>query len=85
MRADNIMPQGHALPPGTHMAQVDMAVILTEPSHTETVLYTTLSGTELQAEMLNSRRVAPSGRLRFGFTLDKCHLFDAATGPSLRV
>ena len=84
IRADNIMPEGHALPPTPHMAFVDMPVTLTEPLGTETLLYATLAGTEVQAKMLNPRPVAPGERMRFGIALDKCHIFDADTGISLR-
>jgi multiple sugar transport system ATP-binding protein len=85
VRADNIMPEGHSLPPTEHMVYVDMPVTLTEPLGTETLLFATLAGTEVQAKMLNPRPVSMGERLRFGITLDKCHLFDAATGESLRV
>lgn len=84
IRADNIMPEGHSLPPTDHMAYVDMAVSLTEPLGTETLLFAELAGTEVQAKMLNPRPVRPGERLRFGISLDKCHLFDADTGLSLR-
>jgi multiple sugar transport system ATP-binding protein len=85
IRADNIMPEGHSLPPTAHMAHVDMPVTLTEPLGTETLLFATLAGTEVQAKMLNPRPVTPGERLRFGIALDKCHLFDADSGVSLRV
>ncbi|MFH5776349.1 ABC transporter ATP-binding protein [Paracoccus broussonetiae] len=84
IRADNIMPEGHSLPPTAHMAQVEMQVTLTEPLGTETLLFATLAGTEVQAKMLNPRLVAPGEVLRFGISLDKCHLFDAETGVSLK-
>ncbi|MCU0831848.1 MAG: sn-glycerol-3-phosphate ABC transporter ATP-binding protein UgpC [Rhizobiaceae bacterium] len=84
VRADNIMPDGHAMPPTAHMAHVDMPVTLTEPLGTETLLFGTLAGTEVQAKMLNPRPVKPGEVLRFGIALDKCHLFDAETGASLR-
>ena len=84
VRADNIMPDGHALPPTEHMAHVEMPVTLTEPLGTETLLFGALAGTEVQAKMLNPRAVRTGERLRFGIALDKCHLFDAATGASLR-
>ncbi|MDB5657534.1 MAG: transporter-related protein, partial [Cypionkella sp.] len=51
---------------------------------TETLLYATLAGTEVQAKMLNPRPVSPGERMRFGIALDKCHIFDADTGISLR-
>ena len=85
LRADNIMPEGHAMPPTAHMARVEMAVSLTEPLGTETLLFANLAGTEVQAKMLNPRPVRPGERLTFGIALDKCHLFDAATGTSLRL
>ncbi|WP_431298671.1 ABC transporter ATP-binding protein [Tabrizicola sp. BL-A-41-H6] len=85
VRADNIMPEGHSMPPTAHMAYVDMPVTLTEPLGTETLLFATLSGVEVQAKMLNPRPVAMGERLRFGIALDKCHLFDAATGATLRI
>ena len=84
VRADNIMPEGHALPPTAHMAHVEMPVTLTEPLGTETLLFATLAGTEVQAKMLNPRPVRMGERLRFGIALDRCHLFDAASGASLR-
>ncbi|MEY4697312.1 MAG: hypothetical protein RIT14_1740 [Pseudomonadota bacterium] len=85
IRADNIMPEGHAMPPTPNMAHVTMAVSLTEPLGTETLLFASLAGTEVQAKMLNPRPVTNGERLRFGITLDRCHLFDAASGQSLRV
>ncbi|WP_112312602.1 ABC transporter ATP-binding protein [Pseudogemmobacter bohemicus] len=84
IRADNIMPDGHALPPTAHMAHVDMKVVLSEPLGTETVLFAQLAGTEVQAKMLNPRPVTPGEVLRFGIALDKCHIFDAETGLNLR-
>ena len=84
IRADNIMPAGHSLPPSAHMAEVEMPVTLTEPLGTETLLFARLAGTEVQAKMLNPRPVRAGERLRFGIALDKCHLFDAETGISLR-
>jgi multiple sugar transport system ATP-binding protein len=79
------MPEGHSMPPTEHMAYVEMPVTLTEPLGTETLLFATLSGVEVQAKMLNPRPVAMGERLRFGIALDKCHLFDATTGSTLRV
>ncbi|WP_417804434.1 ABC transporter ATP-binding protein [Thalassospira lucentensis] len=84
VRADNIMPVGHALPRGEHMAEVEMAVDLTEPLGTETLLFAVLAGTEVQAKMLNPRPVQRGERMTFQIMLDKCHLFDAETGDTLK-
>jgi len=61
-----------------------MAVDLTEPLGTETLLFATLAGTEVQAKMLNPRPVQSGERMTFQIMLDKCHLFDAETGATLR-
>ncbi|NIZ02876.1 ABC transporter ATP-binding protein [Thalassospira lucentensis] len=82
VRADNIMPVGHALPRGEHMAEVEMTVDLTEPLGTETLLFAVLAGTEVQAKMLNPRPVHRGERMTFQIMLDKCHLFDAETGDT---
>ena len=84
IRADNIMPDGHSLPATGEMAHVGMEVSLTEPLGTETLLFATLSGVEVQAKMLNPRPVRPGETLNFGISLDRCHLFDAVSGNSLR-
>ncbi len=85
LRADNIMPVGHALPATANMAEVAMEVQLSEPLGTETLLFATLSGTEVQAKMLNPRPVRMGERLQFQISLDKCHLFCAESGAALRV
>lgn len=85
IRADNITPEGHGLPESGPVAHVEMKVSLTEPLGTETLIFATMAGTEVQAKMLNPRMVKPGEVLRFGIALAKCHLFDRASGESLRV
>ncbi|WP_417271370.1 ABC transporter ATP-binding protein [Celeribacter sp.] len=84
VRADNIMPVGHSLPPTEHMCEIEMTVNLTEPLGTETVLFAEIAGKEVQAKMLNPRPVSLGERMMFQITLDKCHLFDAETGVALK-
>ncbi|SEL34157.1 ABC transporter ATP-binding protein [Pacificibacter marinus] len=84
VRADNIMPQNHAMPAGNNMALVEMEVSLTEPLGTETLLFAELAGSEVQAKMLNPRPVQNGERLTFEISLDKCHIFDAQTGNALK-
>ena len=84
VRADNIMPVGHALPRGEHIAEIELDVNLTEPLGTETLLFANLAGTEVQAKMLNPRPVQTGERLTFQIMLDRCHLFDAETGVALK-
>ncbi len=82
-RADNLMPVGHSMPmPGEH-SELGMTVNLSEPLGTETLLFGTLAGKEVQAKMLHPRPVAPGERLEFQLDLTRCHLFDAKTQQSL--
>ncbi len=83
-RADSLMPDGHAAETGGRRHALDLAVTLTEPLGTETILYARLAGDEVQAKMLHPRPVAPGERLRFNLLIDQCHVFDAGTGAALK-
>ncbi|WP_380055421.1 ABC transporter ATP-binding protein [Falsihalocynthiibacter sp. SS001] len=83
-RADNLMPDGYALPMEGASATVELEVALSEPLGTETLLFTRLAGVEIQTKMLNPRPVKDGERLTFKLDLTRCHLFDANTQQSLR-
>ncbi|SMX38222.1 ABC transporter ATP-binding protein [Octadecabacter ascidiaceicola] len=83
-RADNLMPEGHAVQEEGEKANLELTVTLTEPLGTETVLFTDIAGTEVQAKMLNPRPVRPGEVLKFRLMLDKCHVFDANTTEAIR-
>ncbi|MDU9005616.1 ABC transporter ATP-binding protein [Sedimentitalea todarodis] len=83
-RADNLMPDGHSVQEGGEMTALDLTVTLTEPLGTETLLFTEVAGTEVQAKMLNPRPVRPGETLKFHLMLDKCHVFDAASSEAIR-
>jgi len=83
-RADNLMPVGHEVEEGGEKAQFELTVTLTEPLGTETLLFTEIAGTEVQAKMLNPRPVRPGEALQFQLMLDKCHVFDATTTNAIR-
>ncbi|WP_299471937.1 sn-glycerol-3-phosphate ABC transporter ATP-binding protein UgpC [uncultured Roseibium sp.] len=83
-RADNLMPYGHAMPMESGCAEFDMTVNLSEPLGTETLLFGSLAGKEVQAKMLNPRPVADGERLQFRLDLARCHLFDADSQQALR-
>ncbi len=82
-RADNLTPVGHGLREKGETTQLDLRVHLTEPLGTETLLFATLAGAEIQGKMLNPRPVAPGEDLTFNLMLDRCHVFDAATGNAI--
>lgn len=83
-RADNLMPVGHAVEEAGQKAQLRLTVTLTEPLGTETLLFTEIAGTEVQAKMLNPRPITPGETFDFELMLDKCHVFDAASGAAIR-
>ena len=47
-------------------------------------IYTRLAGQEVQAKLYGPRIVAPGEVLAFRLALDRAHLFDAASGKSVR-
>ncbi|MEO9782007.1 MAG: sn-glycerol-3-phosphate ABC transporter ATP-binding protein UgpC [Sedimentitalea sp.] len=83
-RADNLMPEGHSVQEDGEKTALDLTVTLTEPLGTETLLFTDVAGTEVQAKMLNPRPVQPGETLKFHLMLDKCHVFDAASSDAIR-
>ncbi|MEM9230650.1 MAG: sn-glycerol-3-phosphate ABC transporter ATP-binding protein UgpC [Pseudomonadota bacterium] len=83
-RADVLMPKGHSLSESGVTAELDLAVALSEPLGSETILFTELGGVEVQAKMHNPRPVRPGESMSFELHIEKCHLFDAETGKSLR-
>ena len=83
-RADNLMPVGHAVEEKGALVDLNLKVALTEPLGTETLLFADLAGVEVQAKMFNPRPVQPGERMSFHLMLDKCHVFDAASGDALR-
>ena len=83
-RADNMMPEGHALDMDEPSPPIEMPVVVSEPLGTETLLYTQLAGQEVQAKMLKPRPVMDGETLTFHLDLARCHLFDAGSQKSLR-
>jgi multiple sugar transport system ATP-binding protein len=84
IRPDDISPVGHGLSQDGPGAEVDLVVDLAEPLGMESLLTTRLAGQEVQAKLYGPRIVRPKERLTFRLALDRAHLFDAATGLSVR-
>jgi multiple sugar transport system ATP-binding protein len=61
-----------------------LTVDLAEPLGMESLIYTHLAGQEVQAKLYGPRIVQPGEVLTFRLALDRAHLFDAATGKSVR-
>lgn len=85
IRPDDITPEGHGIQEIGQSAKLELQVFLAELFGTETLIYTSLAGHEIQSKMFDPRDVSPGESLRFRFSLDKAHLFDATTKQSVTV
>jgi len=83
-RADDLMPDDHALPIPGAASKLRLKVDIAEPLGTETILFCNFAGTDIQAKMFNPRAVVQGEVMDFSIAIDKTHLFDADTGQSLR-
>ena len=86
LRPDDLYPEGHGIDTGSgrEVAELDLEVALSEPLGNETLLFVSLGGAEWTSRMLNPRDVRRGTVLPFRLDLARAHLFDAATGVSLR-
>ncbi|PHS07264.1 MAG: sugar ABC transporter ATP-binding protein [Blastopirellula sp.] len=84
-RADILMPKGHTLAKGGQTADLDLTIDFAEPLGSETILLTKIGGVEIQAKMHNPRPVKEGEVLTCELSIEKSHLFDAATGRTLKV
>ncbi len=83
-RADVLMPKGHTLAESGVLHDLDLTIDLAEPLGSESILLSSFGGKDIQARMHNPRPVANGEVLSCELHLEKCHLFDADTGQSLR-
>ena len=83
-RPESFAPKGHALHDESRTVNVRRPVLIAEPLGTETILFTELGGKEVQGKMLNPRHVASGEVLDFTLDLTRLHVFDKASGKSLR-
>jgi multiple sugar transport system ATP-binding protein len=73
------------LPPGAQApACVDADVTIVEPLGAEFLLSFALNGCEIRAKIAGRALPAVGERLRFAFDMAHAHLFDAASGQSMR-
>jgi len=83
-RPESFAPAGHSLHGTENALSVNRSIAIAEPLGTETILYTELGGKEIQGKMLNPRVVKPGENLDFTLDLTRLHVFDKASGKSLR-
>ncbi len=83
-RPESFAPRGHSLHGADQSLMVNRMVTIAEPLGTETILFASVGGQEIQGKMLNPRPVAPGEQLEFTLDLQRLHVFDKATGKTLR-
>ena len=86
LRPDDLYPAGHGLHSGVEadVHRQTMLVTITEPLGNETLLFAEFGGFEWVGRMLNPKPIARGAEVEFCFDLSQAHLFDSATGSSLR-
>ena len=83
-RPESLAPKGHALHSASESVALTRPVVIAEPLGTETIVFTELAGREVQGRMLNPRPVRTGEVMDFVLDLTRLHIFDKASGRSLR-
>ncbi|MDB5587055.1 MAG: sugar transporter ATPase [Devosia sp.] len=83
-RPESFAPAGHSLHGTENAISINRTIAIAEPLGTETILFTELGGKEIQGKMLNPRVVKPGESLDFTLDLTRLHVFDKASGKSVR-
>jgi multiple sugar transport system ATP-binding protein len=86
LRPDDLYPTGHGLHAGDAGAvhQAELKVSITEPLGNETLVFLDFAGRDWVGRMLNPRSLLSGDRISVSFDLSQAHLFDAASGKTLR-
>jgi len=83
-RPESFAPKGHSLHGEADALALRSTVAIAEPLGTETILYVPFGGMDVQGKMLNPRVVHPGEELDFTLDLTRLHVFDKASGKSVR-
>jgi multiple sugar transport system ATP-binding protein len=86
LRPDDIYPAGHGIHSGdaAEVHAIDLPVSITEPLGNETLVFASFDDREWVSRMLNPKPLKPGDRIGMSMDLSQAHLFDAATGRTLR-
>ncbi len=82
-RPEDIVPVGHGVDP-RNFSEFESPVDFTEMLGNETLLFSSIGDHEFISRMQQPRMVDPDETLTFRLNLERMHLFDAATGESIR-
>jgi multiple sugar transport system ATP-binding protein len=86
LRPDDIYPTGHGIHSGeaADVHQIALPVTVTEPLGNETLVFAEFDGGDWVSRMLNPKPLRPGEMVDLSLDMSQAHLFDAATGKSLR-
>jgi multiple sugar transport system ATP-binding protein len=86
LRPDDIYPTGHGIHSGeaSDVHEIELPVSITEPLGNETLVFAEFDGRDWVSRMLNPKPLKAGDRVRMSLDLSQAHLFDTATGRSLR-
>jgi multiple sugar transport system ATP-binding protein len=86
LRPDDIYPTGHGIHSGeaADVHEIALPVTVTEPLGNETLVFAEFDGGDWVSRMLNPKPLRPGETVSLSLDLSQAHLFDAATGKSLR-
>jgi multiple sugar transport system ATP-binding protein len=86
LRPDDIYPSGHGIHSGeaSDVHEIELPVSITEPLGNETLVFAEFDGSDWVSRMLNPKPLKSGDKVRMSLDLSQAHLFDAATGRSLR-
>lgn len=86
IRPDHYYPSNHGIHmgDGAEVHKLDLAVSITEPLGNETLVFTEFNGSDWASRMLNPRPLRSGEVINLSLDLSQAHLFDAASGQTLR-
>ena len=82
-RPEDIVPHGHGVEPKSSV-EIRTQVDITEMLGNETLLFSALGDREFISRMQQPRMIDPGETVAFDFNVGRMHLFDVATGSSIR-
>ncbi len=82
LRPDDIVPMGHGME-AADAWDVDVAISLSEPLGSETLVFFPFAGGDWIGRMLKPRALQRGEAVRMRFDLSRAHLFDAQSGRRL--
>lgn len=79
IRPDDLSPEGYGLDETGESSLIDLTIDLAEPLGMESLIYTRIANQEVQGKIYGPRFAKPGEIMKFRISLDRVHIFDAAS------